>query len=134
MIFFFGKSRIFQRNFFELMIFLGEIKNISNNEIFFWKIKNISKKNFGINEIFFWKIKNISIKNENHSIFATSESFVNPLGNWGFGICLGWFWCSKIVKKSFLIKKNRFLVNLRHFYNTYLNIVKNNFPPKIFFG
>ena len=64
-----------------------------------------------------------SIKNENHSIFATSESFVNPLGNWGFGICLGWFWCSKIVKKSFLIKKNRFLVNLRHFYNIYLNIV-----------
>ena len=28
------------------------------------------------------------------------------------------------MKKLFLIKKNRFLVNLRHFYNIYLNIVK----------
>ena len=33
----------------------------------------------------------------------------------------------EISKKSFLIEKNRFLVKLRHFYNTYLNIVKNFF-------
>ena len=38
------------------------------------------------------------------------------------------------MKKSFLIKKNRFLVNLRHFYNTYLNIVKKYFSSQFFFG
>ena len=37
------------------------------------------------------------------------------------------------MKKSFFIKKNRFLVNLRHFYNTYLNIVKKYFSPQITF-
>ena len=71
---------------------------------------------------------------ENHSIFTTSESYVNSLGNWDFGICLGWFWCLKISKKSFLIEKNSFLVNLRHFYNIYLNIVKNSFSIQKFFG
>ena len=39
-------------------------------------------------------------KRENHSIFTTSESRVNLVGNWDFGICLGWFWCSKISKKN----------------------------------
>ena len=63
-------------------------------------------------------------KRENHSIFTTSESRVNLVGNWDFGICLGWFWCSKISKNSDLIFFTRFLMKYRHFYTTYMNIDK----------